>query len=273
MVQLVEYDKIIRSLASWKNLAHFISYQQHGVAHERAHDGVDELLAECHLAMVMRSTVVRLLGSSTGSRMSVLMMGSRNSSGALARISSSRCRCSASRATRLATSCRDPIKEPPPMRTHGRNAFHERGMAEDKWCMRGQPHQCVDRVSTQDVVEASQHARVSEIADVLIAFLWRQCVGRRRRDGHLNGHEGAGRVAGLDAGVGPYGHLNQPRAGHRLQPVQVGKHLALQQCATKTHKPGDNKITITSIPEIAGTAPYVGSILSDLGSSGVVQNG
>lgn len=57
---------------------------------------------------------------------------------------------------------------------HGRDAFHERGMAEDKRCMRRQPHQRVDSVSTQDVVEASQHARVSKIADVLIAFLGRQ---------------------------------------------------------------------------------------------------
>lgn len=67
--------------------------------------------------MVVRSTVVLELGNMTGSSMMVLMMGSRKSSGAFARISSSRWRCSARSATRDATSCSDVIKPPPPIRT------------------------------------------------------------------------------------------------------------------------------------------------------------
>ena len=68
------------------------------------------------LAMVERSTTILEEGRITGFIMMVDMMGSRNSSGAMAMSSSSDSCSDAVTATRRATSCRSPIKLNRPIR-------------------------------------------------------------------------------------------------------------------------------------------------------------
>ena len=66
--------------------------------------------------MVERSTMTFDFGRMTGLSIIVDMIGSRNSSGAMAIKSSSKALVAPSSLTRLATICRSPIKAPLPIR-------------------------------------------------------------------------------------------------------------------------------------------------------------